>query len=338
MSWYTQSGNESDVVIYSKIRLSRNIKGIPFPAKCNEKELEEVYNKMKEISYSLGYGLKFIDLNELDAVTRQSLVEKHVLSNRLEKEKGKYRAIIINEEEKICIEINGEDHIALQVLCSGLDLNNILNLAIEIDEKIQSTIPYAYHEKYGYLTACPIYVGTGLKASIQIHIPGLSITNNTRKIINIVNNLGMNIRSSYGDGQNYQGDFYQISNNQTLGITEEEIIKNLNLIIQKVKEQERTARKFLAKNSIDLEDRIYRDFGVITNARKLDQQETLELLSSIKLGNDLGIINELNDLKMSKLMIYTKPANLQKRIGKKLSSYEQSIERANIVRQIIEED
>ena len=112
----------------------------------------------------------------------------------------------------------------------------------------------------------------------------------------------------------------------------------MNLIIQKVKEQERTARKFLAKNSIDLEDRIYRDFGVITNARKLDQQETLELLSSIKLGNDLGIINELNDLKMSKLMIYTKPANLQKRIGKKLSSYEQSIERANIVRQIIEED
>ena len=338
MSWYTQNGKESDVVLYSKIQLSRNIKEIPFTAKCNKKELEEVYNKMKEISYSLGYGLKFIDLNDLDSITRQSLVEKHILSNRLAKEKGEYRAIIINEEENICIEINGEDHVVIETFCHGLDLNNVLNLAIEIDEKIQSTVPYAYHEKYGYLTACPIYVGTGLKASVEIHIPGLSVTDNNRKIINIVNNFGMNIGNVYGDGVNTQGDIYRISNNQTLGITEEEIIKNLNLITQKVIEQERIARKYLAKNSIELEDRVYRDFGIITNARKLDEQETLELLSSIKLGNDLGIISELNDLKMSKLMVYTKPANLQKRVGKELSSYEQSIERANIIRQILEED
>ena len=161
------------------------------------------------------------------------------------------------------------------------------------------------------------------------------ITKNVRKVLNVVNNLGMSIRGLYGEGSKVQGDMYQISNNQTLGITENEIVKNLDLITQKVIEQERVARKYLAKKSIDLEDKVYRDFGILSNARKLKEDETLELLSSVKLGTDLGIIKELDDMKMSELILYTKPANLQKRIGNELGLYELQAERANVVKQII---
>ena len=289
---------------------------------------------MKDVSLTLGYGLKFIDLSSLDIITREALSEKHIISKEFASISEKHRAIIINDDENICIEINGEDHIKLQVFCSGIDLDNLLSLAIEIDEKIGKTIPYSYHDKYGYLTACPTNVGTGLKVSVLVHLPGLSITKNTRKVLNVVNNLGMSIRGLYGEGSKVQGDMYQISNNQTLGITEKEILKNLKLITQKVIEQERVARKFLARKSIDLEDKVYRDYGVLTNARKLREDETIELLSSVKLGTDLGIITELNDTKVTELMLYTKTANLQKRLGKELSLYELQTERAKMVKQI----
>ena len=290
---------------------------------------------MRDVTLTLGYGLKFMNLGDLDSITKQALAERHIISREFANATGKYRAIIVNDDENICIEVNGEDHIKIQVLCSGLDLNNLLNLAIEIDEKIGKTIPYSYHEKYGYLTACPTNVGTGLKASVLVHLPGLSVTKNVRKVLNVVNNLGMSIRGLYGEGSKVQGDMYQISNNQTLGITENEIVKNLDLITQKVIEQERVARKYLAKKSIDLEDKVYRDFGILSNARKLKEDETLELLSSVKLGTDLGIIKELDDTKMSELILYTKPANLQKRIGNELGLYELQAERANVVKQII---
>lgn len=335
MNWYLQNGKDSDIVLSSRIRFSRNIKGIPFTTKASEEELKKVYVLMKDASLLLGYGLKFIDLIDLDLVTKNALAEKHLISKAFANSRGKYRAIIVNEDENICVEVNGEDHIKIQVFCSGFDLSNLLSLAIEIDRKIETIVPYSYHEKYGYLTACPTNVGTGLKASVLVHLPGLSVTKNTRKVLNVINNLGMSIRGLYGEGSRVQGDMYQISNNQTLGITENDILKNLNLITQKVIEQERLARKYLARKSLDLEDKLYRDYGVLLNARKLGEDETIELISSVKLGTDLGIIKELNDTKVSELMLYTKTANLQKRLGKELSIYELQEERAKIVKQII---
>ena len=338
MKWYFQNGKDSDIILSTRIRLARNIQGIKFTNKSSDEELKKVYELMKDLSFSLGYGLKFIDLKNMDSVTKNALVENHVIESNFANTKGNYRAILLNDEESICIEVNGEDHIRLQVLCSGEDLNNLLNLAIEIDKKIETSIPYSYHKKYGYLTACPTNVGTGLKASVLVHIPALTITRNTRKILNIVNNLGMSIRGLYGEGSKVQGDMYQISNNQSLGITEKEIVKSLKLIAHKVMEQERMARKYLTQDSIELEDKLYRDFGVLTNARKLDEEETIELLSSIKLGTDLGIIRELDDAQITKLMIYTKPANLQKQMEKSLTKYEQEIERANLIKEIIKQD
>ena len=338
MNWYVQNGKESDVVLSSRVRLSRNIKGYPFTNRCTEEELKEIYNKIKDITPLIGYNLKFISMEDMDDVTKQSLVEKHIISPDFARTKMPYTAIIINDEENICIMVNEEDHIKLQVFTSGLDIDNILNLAIEIDEKLEELLPYSYHQKYGYLTACPTNVGTGLKISTLVHIPGLEMTGNLSKMLNVVNNLGMNVRGIYGEGTKAEGDIYQIANNQTLGITEKEIAKNLNLITQKIIEQERIARKYLTKNSIKLEDKVYRDYGVLTNARRISEDEAIELISSVKLGTDLGIIKELTDKKVAELILYTKPANIQKRVGKKLSVLNQDIARCEIIKQIVKED
>lgn len=335
MSWYLQNGKDSDVVVSTRIRLVRNIKQIPFVTKCSKEELKEVYDLMKDATISLGYGLKFISMKDIDPLTKNALAEKHLISQEFAKSNNPYKAIIINDEENICIMVNEEDHIKLQVFCSGLDIENLMNLAIEIDEKLEKIVTYSYSEKYGYLTACPTNVGTGLKASVLLHIPGLRLTGNLRKILNVVNNFGMNVRGVYGEGTNVEGDMYQISNNQTLGIAESEITKNIKLITQKVMQQERVARKYLAKKNIELEDKIYRDYGILTNARKISEEESIELLSIIKMGIDLGILEELNDKKVSELLLYVRGANLQKRLGKSLTIYEQDIERANIIKEIV---
>lgn len=338
MNWYLQNGKDSDVVLSSRVRLARNIKGIPFTTRCSEKDFKKVFDLMKDASYSLGYGLKFVQMTDLDLIERNCLVEKHIISPEFAKTKNKYAAMLINDEENICITINEEDHISLQAFASGFELDNLLNLAIEIDQKLEELVPYSYHQKYGYLTACPTNVGTGLKASVLVHLKALDMTDNIRKALNVVSNLGINIRGLYGEGSNVEGDMYQISNNQTLGITERDIIKNVELITKKIIDKERVARKFLASKNIDLEDMVYRDYGILTNARKISKDEINDLLSSVKLGCDLGMIKELTDSKVAKLILYTKSANLQKRAGKKLSLYDAQIERANAVKQIINED
>lgn len=338
MNWYLQSGKESDVVQSTRIRLARNLKEYPFKPKCSKQDLYKILEIMEKITPSIGYGLKFIKLANIDDITKLSLVEKHIISSEfaLSKESDT-KAIIMNDEENICIMINEEDHIRIQIFSSGLELENCLNLAIEIDEKIGKLVSYAVSDKYGYLTECPTNVGTGLRASVMVHLPALTITRNINKTLEIINGVGMNIRGVYGEGSETQGNMYQISNKQSLGITEKEMIKNIRVITDKIIEQERLARKYLGKNSIELEDKVYRSYGILTNARVLNSEETRMLLSDVKLGTDLGIIKELDDFKVNKLFLYTKPANLQKVLGEQLDSEQRDIKRREIIKQIIKE-
>ena len=231
--------------------------------------------------------------------------------------------------------INEEDHLRIQAFCPGLDLTNTLNLAIELDEKLGEVLGYAVSQKYGYLTSCPSNCGTGLRASVMVHLPALKITGSIEKVLRAVNNFGVNIRGIYGENSKSLGDMFQISNEQTLGMSENEITENLRIIVEKIIKQERTARKYLSKNAIKLEDKIYRSYGILANCRKINLTETLELLSSVKLGTDLGILKELTDFKVLKLYILTKPANLQKYIGKPLEEDEQDIKRAELIKEII---
>ena len=334
MSWYLENGKESDVIVSSRVRLARNIKEFPFKIRMSKVQKEKMLEKIKFITPQIGYGLKFMYLKDMDDITKMSLVEKNIISPELALAEDD-EAILINDEENICIMLNEEDHIRLQVFTSGLDLQNTLNLAVEIDNKLDELLGFSCNEKYGYLTACPTNVGTGLRASVMVHLPALKITGNLSKILHIVNNFGMTIRGMYGEDSQSKGDIYQISNIQTLGMDEKEIILNLENITKKVVEQERLARKYLAKNGIELEDKVYRSYGILTNARKLNSDECSNLLSNVKLGTDLGIITELDDLTVKKMILYTKPANLQKFLGKMLETNQRDIKRAEIIKQII---
>lgn len=336
MNWYMQSGKDSDVAISTRIRLARNISGFRFNLEKKE-EIDKLKNKIKDNLFAIGYGLKFLELKDMDDITKMSLVEKKLISPKFVQEKNDTGAILINDEENICIMINEEEHISLQVFSSGLELENTLNLAIEIDEKLSNILGYATNKKYGYLTSRINNVGTALKASIEVFLPALSKTQNIRKILDVIGNFGMNITGMYGENSEIRGNTFQISNKQTLGITEKDIIENLKLIVDKIIKQEREARRIIAKDNLDIEDAVYRSYGLLTNCRKISLKETIDLLSYVKLGVDLGILKEITDLQVQKLYLYTKPANMQKRLQNEYEPLERDIKRAEIIKQIINE-
>ena len=334
MNWYLQNGNESDVVISSRIKFARNIKGLKFKLE-NIEEINELENKIKDNLFNIGFGLKFFKLSDMDEITKMSLVEKHLISMEFVLKYNEHGSILINDEENICIMVGGDDHLQIQVFREGFDLDNTLNLAIEIDERLEELLGYSVSKKYGYLTAYPNNVGTALKASCMVHLPALENTMNMRKILEAISQFGIKIKGVYDENNENYGSIYQITNKQTLGITEKEICENVKVIVEKIIKQEREARKILAKNEIDLEDFVYRSFGILQNCRKLSSKELPKLLSNIKLGTDLGIIKEIDDLKVKKLYLYTKPANLQKYYSNHYEKMEREIKRAEIVKSIM---
>ena len=200
MNWYLENGKDSDVVISTRIRLARNINDMPFESKCSKENMKKIIDKMANITNNIGYNLKLLRLKDMDDITKLSLVEKRLISPEFISSKNEEGAILINDDENICIMINEEDHLRIQVFSCGLDLENTLNLAIEIDERLNSQIDYAYNDKYGFLTNCPTEAGTGMKASVMLHLPALTETGNIRKILEIINSFGMNIRGIYGEG------------------------------------------------------------------------------------------------------------------------------------------
>ena len=336
MNWYLQSGNDSDVARSTRIRFARNLNDFKFNLQKKE-EIEQLESVVKENLFAIGYGLRFFKLKDMDDITKMSLVEKNLISPEFILNKNETGSILINDEENICIMIGEEDHLRIQVFSSGLDLVNTLNLAIELDEKIDEVLHYSKSKKYGYLTSCPSNVGTGLRASVMVHLPALTKTGNTKIVLEAVSNFGINIRGVYGENSATSGDMYQISNKQTLGITEKEIIENMQVIVEKIIKQERKARKILADKSLDLEDEIYRNYGILSNCKKISSEETRILLSDIKLGVDLGILKELTDSKVQKMYLYSKPANLQKYLGQQYETIERDIKRAEVIKQIINE-
>ena len=333
MNWYLQSGKESDIAINTRIRFSRNIQGYNFH--LNQKELQELENKIKDNIYQIGYGLNFLKLSDMDDITKLSLVEKGLINCNFAFKSDNTGAILVNDEENICIMIGKEDHLKIQVFSSGLELENTLNLAIEIDKKIEDIFGYCVNKKYGYLTACPNNIGTGLKASVKLHLPALAKTRNTKKVLEAINNFGINIRGVYDEEGHIVGDMYEISNKKTLGITENEIVQNIKIIVEKVIKQEREARRFLANEGIEVEDLIYRNYGILANCKKITMEETQNLLSMVKLGVDLGILKELNDLQIQKMYLYIQPGNLQKYFGEQFERLDREMKRAEMIKQVI---
>ena len=334
MNWYLQSGKDSDVVISTRIRYARNFRNYKFGVKTKE-EAKKIEEEVKSKIMNIGYGLKLLKMEDMDDLTKMSLLEKNIISPECAMDKMGICDIVINDEENICILLNEEEHLKLQVFSGSFDIDGAFNLAKEIDRKLEETFDIAKNKKYGYLTNKLTDVGTGLRASVMVHLPGLSKTGNIRKVLDSISSFGLNIRGVYGENSKASGDMYQISNKQTLGISEENIIKNLKVITEKVIEQERTARRMLAKNQLMLEDMVYRSYGILSNCRKISAEEARNLLSDVKLGTDLGVIKEVTDSKVLQMYLYTKPANLQKKIGQSLDAYDRDIKRAEVIKQII---
>ncbi len=333
MNWYLQSSENSDVIRSSRIRFVRNINGINFKLGLKDREILE--NKIKDNIYNIGYGLKFLKLKDMDDITKRSLIERNLISPIYGmNEDG---SILINDEENICIMIGGENHLNIQVFNEGLELENTLNLAIEIEEKIGEILGYSISKKYGYLTKSLNDVGTGLKVSVMLELPALAKTGNLKQILDTIRDFNLNIDGEYGKTSKNTKYVYQISNRQTIGITEKEIVNNVKVITKKLVEQERKARKILAKEGIELEDTINRSYGILENCRKISYDEAKELLTNVKLGVDLGVFDKLTDLQIKKLFLYIKPANLQKYYGEEYDKIEQNIKRADLIQKMSKE-
>lgn len=332
MSWYLEDGKDSDVVVSSRVRIARNIAGKKFVSTASDEELKDVLMTIK--NSNIDSDLRFINLSDLDELMKNSLVEKRVISRDLleMKETG----ILLNDTEDISIMINEEDHLRIQVMKPGFNLDEALSDAIKVDEKISSKINYAYNDKYGFLTACPTNLGTGLRASVMLHLPALRLTGKIEKVLEVVNKVNLNVRGVYGEGTEAIGDLYQVSNKISLGVTEEEIVENVKLIVQKLIEQERKAREYLKSQGETFEDKISRTYGNLLYARKMTYSECAKLISIVRLGISMEIITEIDNEKLNKISILTKPATLQKYLKKELSAEERDIERAKVIKQIIE--
>lgn len=333
-SWVKTEGEAGDVVISSRVRLARNIKGFAFPNLADEKQLEKVVEAILAALQVLPgpdrlYPLK---IEELSNNERLVLVEKHLCSPQFI-EQPHHRLLLVNAEQSVSIMVNEEDHLRIQAITPGHSLEQALELVNRFDDYLENTLEYCFDESYGYLTACPTNVGTGIRASLMLHLPGLTMVDQIKRVLSTLTHVGINIRGLYGEGTESLGNIYQISNQVTLGHSEEELTSNLKSVSRQVIEQERAVREALLKDSkLQLEDRLCRSFGVLSQARLLNAQEALKLLSDVKLAVELGIISEVNKATIKELMFLIRASILQKVAGKEMAPAERDYYRATIVR------
>lgn len=336
-SWMSEEGPDSDIVLSSRIRLARNFEDYKFPTIFSHEEAKMIIVNMEEIlgrSRFQKFGqMELLKIDELQPLQKRVLVEKHLISPQLAEE-SPYGAVLLTENEEVSIMINEEDHIRIQCLFPGLQLSEALDAANEIDDWLESNIQYAFDEKHGYLTSCPTNVGTGLRASVMMHLPGLILTQQINRIIPAINQLGLVVRGIYGEGSEALGNIFQISNQITLGKSEEDIGRDLKGVVSQLISQERSAREALRKTSnIQLEDRIFRSLGVLSNSRIIESKEAAKCLSDVRLGIDIGFIENLPKTILNELMILTQPGFLQQYAGGPLRPHERDIRRAALIRE-----
>lgn len=328
--WLRGSGPQSDIVISSRIRVARNLAEFPFIRRCNEQDRQGIEKTFRDAIQSVNDWKELIsvDVAGLPTIDRQFLVERQLISRELADSSGA-RCVFIDGNETYSLMINEEDHLRMQVMHSGFDLDSAWQQANQMDTWLDQRVNFAFHERLGYLTACPTNVGTGLRVSVMLHLPALVITQQIEKVFRSLQKMGLAVRGLYGEGSQAMGDFYQISNQVTLGKSEEELVKQVGEVIPVIIDYERQARSFLVKESRkDLHDRVSRAYGILCTAQQISSEETLHLLSSVRMGINLGLIQDLEIPTINKLFIHTQPAHLQKLRGLELETQDRNVERA----------
>ncbi len=330
MIWYKEK-NDNDIMVSTRIRLARNLNKFPFPAALDaegrKKVTDEIRNAVLGSNSTLSKEFSWMPMNELSKEKRQELAEKHLISLQMANdERG---SVLVNNDETMSIMLMEEDHIRLQVIMGGFKLKEAWDTASRVDDVIEESTEYAFSEEFGYLTACPTNTGTGMRASVMMHLPALTITNNINKIISSASALGLTVRGLYGEGSKAYGGLYQISNQVTLGISEEEIIAKLENIAGQIEKHEKDARESLKENH-GLADKLWRSYGTLKYARSVSSGEAKALLSDVILGKNLGIIDTKGKIPLMQLMVETEPALIM--AGESLTPDERDRKRAELLR------
>ncbi len=336
--WLRGTGKESDIVISSRIRLARNITGYPFLSRANLKQRKEVESLLRKtiIERNIARDVSYVNLNQATAVDKLLLVERHLISKEHAEGEGE-RGVAFGKSETVSLMINEEDHLRIQVIRSGFELKNTWDIIDEIDNILGESLSFAFSSRFGFLTACPTNVGTGMRVSVMLHLPALGMTKHIEKVFNAVGKLGLVVRGLYGEGTKVSGDLYQISNQFALGKSEKEILSIIESVIPRITSYERMARKALVMESKDqLEDRIWRSYGMLKAARMITSEEILQLLSQVRMGVNIGLINDIEMHTLNELFVLTLPAHLQKLQGCELDSAQRNVIRASYVRKRLE--
>ncbi|RJQ12045.1 MAG: protein arginine kinase [Bacillota bacterium] len=330
-------GPESDTVISSRVRLARNLEGIPFPHLMTDEQADQVIDMVGAAFRSPAAGKlvlntwQLIRMAELSPLDRHILVEKHLISPNLARtDRG---AVVVGAGEAVSIMINEEDHLRIQCLYPGLQLAEALELANKVDDLLESRLEYAFHEKRGFATACPTNAGTGMRASVMVHLPVLVINNQAGRVLSTVVKLGFLVRGLYGEGTEALGNIFQVSNQVTLGQAEEEIVQNLRSVVLQVIGQERQLRRAIVADMREqIEDKVGRAYGTLLWGHIISSQEAMQLMSDVRLGIELGLIKGVDRKILNELLVAIRPAFLQKLAGRELDATERDVRRADLIR------
>lgn len=331
--WYEKAGQQGGIVVSSRIRLARNLKNYPFPNKASLEQKKEIAQKVKlaleESNSTLANSFSFISMEELSQIQSVSLVEKHLISPEFASDrKGRY--LMLSKDESISIMINEEDHIRIQVLGSGLSLNECYDTANNLDTLLDNALGFAFNNKLGYLTQCPTNLGTGMRASLMLHVPAIEKNRSINRISGNLTKLGMELRGTFGEGSDAKGSLYQLSNQITLGLSEHNAIENLKNIASQLIEQEEKSLAEMAK-SIETQDVIYRSLALLKSAKLMSNDEAMKLISNVRAGMFTGVIKNTDYAMLNRLNEQIQPATLMTAEGKELSPQQRDIKRAEIL-------
>ncbi|MCR4423694.1 MAG: protein arginine kinase [candidate division WOR-3 bacterium] len=334
-TWLSSSGPDSDVVISTRVRFARNLIDVPFVVRMKQFEQELVLETVRWALADIGFLKqgRFFEEEMLAEPDGLYFVERHLASLDLITSKTR-KGLFVSEDETVSLMVNEEDHIRFQVLASGFDFVTAFGKAAELDEKLEGQLAYAFSPEFGFLTSCPTNVGTALRVSVFLHLPGLVLTKEIERVLRGAYALGLLVRGVFGEGTESRANLFQISNRRTLGQSEAEIVEVVSSVCRQIVDYEHKARQFLMHNlRVEVEDKVFRSLGLLRGARIISTEEATDLLAMVRFGVALGIINELRLAEVTQLLILVRPANLQAVLGEKLRGDEQDERRATFIRE-----
>ncbi len=338
-SWLSGSGEEAEIILSSRVRLARNLENRRFTHNSRKEELSEILEEARSAARGTKTFEKsfYFPMGSISSLNRQFLAERHLVSPEFLASSSN-RGLVVNSGEDVCLMINEEDHLRLQAFTSGLDIPGAFSKVNRLDNELSPKMDFAFSERLGFLTACPTNLGTGLRASVLIHLPGLVHSKEINKLLESLRKVHHSIRGLYGEGTESMGNFFQISNSTTLGVEESAILNNLKEMVSTVVGYEKKARGMLFQKARSLlEDKVWRAYGLLRYARRVDTKEALSLISAVRLGVGMGIVSDVTFKRLNELLVYIQPAHLQMRIGKAMDHQERDVVRANYIRQIMSE-